>query len=61
MTVDMQEKITNQIIEKARKLGACAAGVADVDALKQSPSHLIYPHIGGYKSFLNDEVPKDSG
>ncbi len=50
-----------QIIEKAKKLGACAAGIADVEALKQSPSHLIYPQIGGYKSFLNDEVPRDAG
>ena len=50
-----------QVIEKAKKLGACAAGIADVEALKQSPSHLIYPQIGGYKSFLNDEVPRDAG
>ena len=50
-----------QIIEKAKNLGASAAGIADVEALKLSPSHLIYPQIGGYKSFLNNEVPKDAG
>ena len=50
-----------QIIEKAKEFGACAAGIADVEVLKQSPSHLIYPQIGGYKSFLNDEVPRDAG
>ena len=50
-----------QIIEKAKEFGACAAGIADVEALKQSPSHLIYPQIGGYKTFLNDAVPRDSG
>ena len=49
------------VIEKAKALGACAAGIADVEALKLSPSHLIYPQIGGYKSFLNDEVPRDAG
>jgi epoxyqueuosine reductase len=56
-----KEPFQNQIIEKARELGACAAGIADVEALKQSPSHLIYPQIGGYKSFLNNDVPRDSG
>jgi epoxyqueuosine reductase len=61
MPTKNKEQLQNQIIEKARELGACAAGVADVEALKQSPSHLIYPQIGGYKSFLNDDVPRDSG
>ena len=50
-----------QIIEKAKELGACSAGIADVKALKQSPSHLIYPQIGGYKSFLDNQVPRDDG
>jgi epoxyqueuosine reductase len=56
-----EEMESIQIIEKAKKLGACAAGIADVEALKQSPSHLIYPQIGGYKSFLNNDVPRDAG
>lgn len=61
MPTKNKAKLQEQIIEKARELGACAAGIADVEALKQSPSHLIYPHFGGYKSFLNKEVPRDSG
>lgn len=61
MATDQKEALKNQIIEKARKLGACGAGIADVEVLKQSPSHLIYPHTGGYKSFLNNDVPGDFG
>jgi len=61
MLIDTKKGLTNLIIEKAKEFGACAAGIADVEALKQSPSHLIYPQIGGYKSFLNNEVPRDSG
>lgn len=61
MPTEDNEQLKNQIIEKAVKAGACAAGIVDVEALKGSPSHLIYPQTGGYKSFLNDEVPKDSG
>jgi epoxyqueuosine reductase len=40
-----ETEITGLIIEKARSLGACLAGVASVDMLKQSPSHLIYPKL----------------
>ena len=61
MQIDPKNGLNSQIIEIARELGSCAAGIADAEALKQSPSHLIYPQIGGYKSFLNDEVPRDSG
>ena len=61
MLIDTKKGLTNLIIEKAKEFGACAAGIADVEALKQSPSHLIYPQIGGYKSFLNNEVPRDAG
>jgi epoxyqueuosine reductase len=39
-------EITKCIIDKAKSLGACLAGVANVDLLKQSPSHLIYPKMG---------------
>lgn len=34
-------ELNNQIIEKATEFGACAAGIADVEVLKKSPSHLI--------------------
>ena len=34
------------ILEKAKSLGASVAGIARVEALKDSPSHLVYPRIG---------------
>jgi epoxyqueuosine reductase len=61
MAIDKKEELKNQIIEKAKEFGACAAGIADVGVLKQSPSHLIYPQVGSYKSFLNKDVPRDTG
>lgn len=39
-------EITERIIDKAKSLGACMAGVASVALLKQSPSHLIHPKMG---------------
>jgi len=38
--------LTQEIITKATSLGAAIAGIAGVDALKQSPTHRIYPKIG---------------
>ena len=38
--------VTETVMEKARSLGASVAGIARVEDLKQSPSHLIYPKIG---------------
>ncbi len=38
--------LTERIAEKAKSLGASVVGVADVDALKASPSHRISPKIG---------------
>lgn len=43
MTTLSGPKITERIVAKAKSLGACLAGVASVDLLKQSPSHLIHP------------------
>ena len=51
-------ELNNQIIEKATEFGACAAGIADVEALKKSPSHLIYGKTGDYKSLLNGQGPE---
>ena len=39
-------ELTEKIIEKAKSLGASIAGVTNVESLKESPSHLIYPKIG---------------
>lgn len=40
--------LTNQIIEKALEFGANLAGIANVQELKNSPSHDIYGKIGDY-------------
>ena len=61
MRIDKKEELNNQIIEKAKEFGACAAGIADVEALKKSPSHLIYYKIGDYKRLLSGEGPIDLG
>jgi epoxyqueuosine reductase len=39
-------ELTESLLEKAKSLGASAAGVADVERLKASPSHRISPRIG---------------
>ncbi len=39
-------QLTENILEKAKSLGATLAGVAEVEALKASPSHLLYPKVG---------------
>ena len=39
-------ELTELIVERARSLGASVVGVADVEALKASPSHRISPRIG---------------
>lgn len=39
-------ELTEKIVEKAKSLGATIAGIANVDSLKESPSHRIYPKIG---------------
>jgi len=38
--------LTENILEKAKSLGASIAGIASVASLKRSPSHIIYPKIG---------------
>lgn len=45
--------IARMIIEKAKEFGACAAGIAEVQALKNSPSHIIYGKIGDYQTVGN--------
>ena len=41
----LPSNISNQIIDKAKSLGASLAGIADAGLLKQSPSHFIYPKM----------------
>jgi epoxyqueuosine reductase len=42
--------MNDEIIKKAKEYGACLAGIADVEAVKKSPSHLIYRKLDDYKS-----------
>jgi len=45
--------ITSQIIEKTKEFGASLAGIADVEAVKNSPSHLIYGKLDEYTTVGN--------
>ena len=45
-TLPSPSELTEQIVEKAQSLGASVVGIADVEPLKASPSHRIYPRIG---------------
>ena len=47
-------------IEKAKSLGASVAGVADVRALKESPSHRIYPRIGMDPDVRWQDAPEEA-
>ena len=38
-----------QIVEKAKEFGACLAGIASVEGLKESPSHIIYVKLEEYE------------
>jgi epoxyqueuosine reductase len=55
--------IGKQVIEIALKNGATLAGIANVKALKTSPSHVIYNQMGDYSGVGtvggNDTLPKD--
>lgn len=50
-----KEEINDQIVAKATEFGACLAGIVSVEALKESPSHLIYGKIGDYETVANKE------
>ena len=42
-------KTSLQILEKAENFGACLAGIANIEALKYSPSHRTYGKLDDYK------------
>lgn len=46
MNMPSSSKLTQKIVEKAKSLGASVAGIAKVDDLKESPSHLITHWMG---------------
>ena len=52
MNMPSPSELTDRIVEKARSLGASVVGIADVEPLKASPSHRIYPKIG-----MDPDVP----
>jgi len=58
MKSEIARGITSQIVKKAVEFGACLAGIADVEALKKSPSHLIYGKLDEYKGVGNKETGK---
>jgi epoxyqueuosine reductase len=41
---------SSQIIKKAKEFGATLAGIANVEALKKSPSHLVYGELEQYRT-----------
>lgn len=48
MTLKNKDSLGSQIIEKALEFGACLAGIANVEELKKSPSHLISGQIAEF-------------
>ncbi len=61
MPKDRKEGIGHQLLEKAKEFGASSAGIASVEDLKKSPSHLIYGRIGDYETVGNREGPIERG
>lgn len=56
MKPEISPDITSQIVEKAIEFGAPLAGIANVEALKKSPSHFIYGKFDEYKTVGNIET-----
>jgi epoxyqueuosine reductase len=53
-------EFTATVLDKAKALGASVAGVADVETLKTSPSHGIYPKIGMDPEMPWQEAPDEA-
>ena len=51
---------TDTVIDKAKALGASVAGIADVERLKESPSHRIYPKIGMDPEVRWQDAPEEA-
>ena len=56
----LSESESTAVIEKAKALGASVAGVADVEPLKESPSHRIYPKIGMDPEVRWQDAPQEA-
>ncbi len=55
-----ESEFTATVVEKAKSLGASVAGVADVEPLKASPSHRIYPKIGMDPEVRWQDAPEEA-
>jgi epoxyqueuosine reductase len=53
-------EFTTTVVEKAKSLGASVAGIADVEPLKASPSHRIYPKIGMDPGVRWQDAPEEA-
>jgi epoxyqueuosine reductase len=53
MKPEISKEFTSHIIEKAKEFGASLAGIANVEAVKNSPSHIIYGKLDAYKTVGN--------
>ncbi|RPI30120.1 MAG: epoxyqueuosine reductase, partial [Actinomycetota bacterium] len=60
MGMRSESEFTATVIEKAKALGASVAGVADVEPLKASPSHRIYPKIGMDPNVRWQDAPEEA-
>ena len=60
MSTPSPSELTDRIVEKARSLGASVVGVADVETLKASPSHRIYPKIGMDPEVRWQDAPEEA-
>ena len=62
MKSEISPDITSQIVEKATEFGASLTGIADVEEVKNSPSHLVYgkPVLGYKYGCIEPFVPQDN-
>jgi epoxyqueuosine reductase len=58
MLKNRENNLGSQIIEKAKGFGACLAGIANVEVLKESPSHYLYSKIEQIKGIGSREFAK---
>jgi len=49
----MKPEISTHIVEKAKEFGASLAGVANVEKVKNSPSHFIYGKLDPFTTVGN--------
>lgn len=56
MKPEISPHITQHIVKKAKGFGASLAGVANVEEVKNSPSHLIYGKLDEYKTVGSKEA-----